>query len=112
MFGATIAPGPSLPLAATFKDLQTQYFGSNENFHVTTVQDRDLELGVRQGQARAVKTIRSPIVHACARFSNAGNSGRLNLVFNPLINNVTSIYLDKIKITGIVGAHTLLSLRF
>lgn len=55
---------------------------------------------------------RIPLMKLFLRFNAGGTSSIQQVAVNPSIDNYTTIFISKIKITGIVGVHDILALNF
>lgn len=102
--------GSFLPMSGSLSDIWHSTTGKTSYFTQSTVNENDRVLGERRGAPFALDTIRVPTIPLYLVFKD--NGGPTQVLRSCSLENITSFYLDKIHITGIVGNPPVLVVKF
>lgn len=102
--------GSFLPMSGAVSDIWHSTAGKSSYFTQSTVNENDRVLGERRGAPLALDTIRVPTIPLYLIFKDRGGSAEV--LRSCSLENITSFYLDKIHLTGIVGTPSVLLVKF
>lgn len=102
--------GSFLPMSGSVSDIWHATTGKSSFFTQSTVNENDRVLGERRGAPLAIDTIRVPTIPLYLIFKDSG--GSTEILRSCSLENITSFYLDKIHLTGIVGTPSVLLVKF
>ncbi len=104
------ADGSFIPISGTVSDIWHSTTGKTSFFTQSTIPEKDRVLGERRGAPLAVDTTRVPTIPLYLVFKDTGGSAQV--LRSCSLENITSFYIDKIHMTGLVGTPPVIAVKF